>query len=437
VSGAAIVTFALLVTTAVHGLQVRDPAQSSPHSRVVLSSNPDQIWNRTYSCLLVRHDESGNEYGLDTLDPLLWPATRYLLTGDSYRRAVACLDEFLRSHAERLIRDPLRHAILQHAFWAVFDWLAAGQDLPHQRGKLETRLAEGIRRLALTPEQIEALPDNYGAAAAAGLFAAAYDPDKPQQPFLPPDLFRSDGPWVCLTRYSAEPTAIVHFTGRSRFLVFLRLPGGRNATRAYIEKLRSSSQPPLVGNGSMPLLNLALPQFPVGTAVALVRQMIVIDNTGMPVPTGLTESVQFRVYHAVTPGTQYMNYINGPSSHDQDFSEFRMSRGQLFANHAGGLVAVGVSEREFATFMTHGMDPFESTKFREPESVILESCRACHSDSGIHSVQSRTQWLKQRADISEQGSGDPIAWESGVTIARKERQADFKRLRTLWQRTER
>jgi hypothetical protein len=62
------------------------------------------------------------------------------------------------------------------------------------------------------------------------------------------------------------------------------------------------------------MLNLALPQFPVGTQVALVRQAIVIDDRGELEPTAQTESVQLRVYHAITPGTQAMNFINGPSS---------------------------------------------------------------------------------------------------------------------------
>jgi hypothetical protein len=86
-------------------------------------------------------------------------------------------------------------------------------------------LADAIRRLAITSEQVRALPDTYVAALAAQQFAPAYDPLNSRQPFLPPELFRSDGPWVCLSAYSDEPTAMVHFSGRSRFLVFMRLLG--------------------------------------------------------------------------------------------------------------------------------------------------------------------------------------------------------------------
>src|ERR1700747_1767283 len=80
--------------------------------------------NRLRDCLLVRRAANGAEVGADVPDPYLWWQTRYLLTGDSHRRALRCLDEFLDTHAESQIRDPLERATLQHDLWAVFDWAA-------------------------------------------------------------------------------------------------------------------------------------------------------------------------------------------------------------------------------------------------------------------------------------------------------------------------
>jgi len=407
----------------------------------IFDSDPNHIWNRTYGCLFVRQAADGTSYGADALDPLLWYETRHLLTGESHRRALACLDEFLRSHAERKVQDPLKRAIFQRDLWAVFDWAAAISDeLPQERRELESRLAQATRRLALTPEQVRALPDTYAAAVAAQQFAAGYDPHNPRQPFLPPDLFRSDGPWVCLSAHLDEPTAIAHFSGRSRFLVFLRLPEGRDATLAYVHKLRSSSMTPMVRDAKgMELLNLALPQFPAGTEVALVRQAILLDTEGKLLPTALTESVQLRVYHAVTHGSAYIHYINGPSSHDQDFFEFRMSRPELFAGRNGGLVAVYPGDLEFATFATHGMDELDPKQRLAGQTDILLRCVGCHSDSGIHSVQSRLQWMKPPQGAAGQMSLDAldhsIQWESGITIAHKQHEADFSLLQSLW-RTE-
>jgi uncharacterized membrane protein len=104
-----------------------------------------------------------------------------------------------------------------------------------------------------------------------------------------------------------------------------------------------------------------------------------------------------------------------------------MSRPELFAGHHGSLAAVHPGETEYPTFMTHGTDPFESTKFGNGQSVILERCRACHSDSGIHSVDSRVQWMKADGE----SHADPIAWETDVTMARKQQQPEFKRLLRL------
>jgi hypothetical protein len=280
------------------------------------------------------------------------------------------------------------------------------------------------------------LPDTYAEAVGQRQFAETYDSRNPSRPFLPPDLFRSDSPWVCISAFAEQPTAITHFSGRSRFLVFMRLPGGRDATLTYIQKLRAYPERPLIGDRSgLFLLNLSVPQFPAGTAIALVRQAILIDNEGRLIPTALTESVQLRVYRKITPGTPYMNYIDGPSSHDQDFFEFRMSRNALFSQANGGLLAVSSGDSEYPTFSTQGIDPFESG-YGDREDIILERCRNCHGDSGIQSVQSRTQWMRRvsekRQNANAQPQSEPIAWETNVTIRRKQQTGDFLLLHRLW-----
>lgn len=124
--------------------------------------------------MFIRQTAEGRQYGADTVDPLLWWQTHDLLSGESHRRALQCLDEFLRTHAERLVAAPLKHAILQHDLWAVFDW-AAGEDFPQQRRDLEVRLAAAIYRLAISLQQADGLPDTYAAAIASRQFANAYD----------------------------------------------------------------------------------------------------------------------------------------------------------------------------------------------------------------------------------------------------------------------
>lgn len=103
-----------------------------------------------------------------------------------------------------------------------------------ERQELQTRLAEVMRRLALTPEEIHSLPNNYERAVASGQFAKEYDPRHPDLPFLPPDLFDLlGGPWVALYAQgpSSEPVAARHVStfSRSSFVIFVRLPGGRKS----------------------------------------------------------------------------------------------------------------------------------------------------------------------------------------------------------------
>lgn len=175
-----------------------------------------------------------------------------------------------------------------------------------------------------------------------------------------------------------------------------------------------------------------MPQFPKGTQVALLRQAFLINTKGKIVPTTMTESLQLRVHHTITPSPNYIHYTNGPSSHDQDFFQLRMRRSELFAHRGGGLTAVHPGEKEYATFSTHGTDAFESADPFNKEGVVLESCRVCHSDSGIHSVQNRTQWIRGQQGDGQNGSADPIAWETKVTIVRKQQQPEFKLLKRLW-----
>ncbi len=418
----------------------RDRA-AMPAAPTLYDHDPNHIWNRVHDSLLVRRSANGDQNGSDTVDPLLWANTKFLREPRSRRLAVKSLDDFLKVHAEQLIEEPIKRAVFQHDLWAVFDWAASGDSDSANNQLLLKRLAQVMRRVALTPQQVSALPDTYSAALASHEFPPEYDSTNPQRPFLPPDLLRPNGPWICLSGYSAEPTALVHFSGRSRFLVFLRLPGGRQATLEYLRRLFDSQEPLFLEDAvaNSKLLNLRLPQFPAGTEVALLRQMMVIDGDGNLLPTALTESLQIRVYHSVTSGSPYMNYQNGPSSHDQDFFEFRFTRPLFFAQRAGGLRAVQAGEREFPVLLSFGIDPFEASRkhawARQPDE-ILHSCRVCHADSGIQSVQSRERWLgpppRNRAPETEPSLSRAVNWETGKTIERKQQQNNFKILLRYW-----
>ena len=411
--------------------------------------DPAHAWNRLHRSLYLRVARDGREYGRDELDPLLWQSTKHLLGGASNREAVERLDEFLDARAERLVGDPLKRAMLQRDLWAVFDWTARGshEPTPALRG-LQSRLARVMRRLALSPEQTGALADNYAAAVASGKFAADFDAARPEAPFLPPELLKPGGAWVQLgVEGAADATAPSHVfdtDGRSVFRVLISLPGGRGATLAYLKSV-SEFRKPWVRNpraGGDPLPNPKLPQFPAGTRLALVRQMLVVGERGEPTTTAVTEGVQVRV-HRATPAEipEAFGLRRDEARAALAVFEFRLSRELLFAGEAGGLRAVARGETEFPLFQSHGLDLFES-EGGSPGTPgqhlrpVLGSCTQCHFRPGIHSVLSRVPDVARlrvrdvRRDLAP--APDP-AREAELTRVWKMTRESWRLLRELWE----
>ena len=454
----------IVVPMALREMAVSAAASQSAEKAVSLyDPNPAHIWNRLYDALLIREDSAGVKYGEESLDPLLWLNSEHLLAQPSHQRALRVLDEFLQMHAENQIHDPVKRAILQRDLWAVFDWsvlqesLSQGPTYDEEKRKLQTRLAEVLRRLALTPEEIASLPANYGQAVASGAFAREYDPAHRERAFLPPDLFDPRGPWVSINgnSYFGQPVAIEHlttFSGRSRFLVFVRLPAGHKATLEYFRTLWSFPQPWVQSEPrGQTDVNPDLPSFPAGTQVVLLRQMTLFDNRGNLVDAALTESVQMRVYREITgsgpnkgPDTTSLPALAERSG--QTFYEIKLSRPLLFANRAGGLRATKPDEIEFSTLRQEGDDIFEwwvMNRSRPGSSEpALQQCAICHSGRGINSLNSRARLLKPNGAQSEPNEphsdglqeATPLWWTSdnNETIDWKRDRYDWGLLNGYW-----
>ncbi len=443
----------------------------------VYHADPQHLWNRLHEALFIRVGPDGRAYGQDRLEPLLWTHSKHLLDERSHQRAIALLDEFLENHGKNLIEDPLKRAVLQRDLWLVFNWLEGDHsdfaepplDVEAARAAIERLrrpLAAVIGRLALNPQQIRDLPDNYAAAIASGQFARRFSPEQPDKPYLPPDLFAADGPWVCVGR-SDGLTAPQHlreekpFTN-SVFLVFLRLPGGRAATVDFLKQLRSFDQPLLVRDPddsdrlSYPFVpNPKLPQFPKGTETALIRRALLIDSLHRVAATPVTESVQLHVLYGEVPDLtkQVRDDANRFSPEGmrrlgswQSFHEVRLSRSQLFAGQAGGLRGIGSDERDFKTgFNAHSWDELERplradqsfTKRSQP-FTIRETCFFCHSLPGVYSFNSfqsgfRSNMARNDGDrvrpfpLSEM----PVSQVAGAAVKWKEGRSNWISLRKL------
>lgn len=358
--------------------------------------HPDSqhISNRLYRHIHVRTASDGNEYGFQNLDPLLWRETKYLLTGASAAEALQLLDQFLEAHAEQQIWDPARRAILQRALWAVFDWAAPQPAYNYKAERLElmTRLAQVIRRLALNPGEIDALPDTYERAIRAEEFPSEYEPAQPNRPFLPPDFLDSNGSWVCIGASDGELAAPAHnreFSGRSAFLIFMRLPEGRQATLDYLKRLADLRIPLMivaqVDGQAFFDWNPEVPHFPVGTELALVRKMVLPDHQGNLVLTPITESIQIRHYREIPPG---VSRDHAESRRSQGVTEIRLDRARLFEGRGSGLRGVAAQDKEFTVFMSHGIDPFERGRIMFQPWPTFETCTGCHIGPGVQSMMS-------------------------------------------------
>jgi len=408
----------------------------------IYDRDPHHIWNRLYAALYVRTTKDGQVYGNDELDPFLWPDSKYLLTELRYQQVLALLDEFQATNCAKLIRDPLKKAMFQRDLWAIFDWLA-DYDPEHQKEKrhrreLGKRLGRIIGQVALSAEEIRGLPDNYAVAVGSKTFPPKHDPSDPKKPFLPPELLATDGPWVLLGVRGgllAAPFHVQFFGGRSAFFVLMKLPQGRKATLDYLQKLRSFPNPLMPrpadrgGPGPpLPILNPDLPQFPVGTQVALVREMMLIDNQGTITPTRLIEAIQFRVFRDI-PGKENVPLERFDFLYSrQDFYEFQLRRKDLFSERAGGLHPVGSQEEESAYHLFLGSlqvtsDPLESAGSERSSgmAVILKSCTHCHGGPhvsggpGIHSLRSYRRDFSQPPDLVDVSR----QWEEEAAVRSK------------------
>src|SRR4051812_48906783 len=70
------------------------PAAADPRITVPYAPDPEHVWNRLHRTLFVRSAPDGTNRRHDT-DPLLYTGGTFLLEGESHRRAIAALDQFL------------------------------------------------------------------------------------------------------------------------------------------------------------------------------------------------------------------------------------------------------------------------------------------------------------------------------------------------------
>ena len=379
--------------------------------RSIFHSDESHLWNRLHSLFFVREDKKGNEFGGDLVDPYLWPSTtNFLLNGATHSKAIALLDEFIIGKGHLLISDPLKRAVLQHDLWSIFDWtanydkalpfggtsnsLSNSKELNKSRKSLRSRLSRAIDLLALNEAEALTLIDNYSMAVNSKPYLKILNGKGTEEPFLPSGLLTDKGDWVCVRGALQGPSAPVHmryYGGRSPFLVFLKIPGGRSETFKYLNILNQTTSAKVFRDTDI----AELPQFPKGTSVALVRKMSVITKSGDILVSPLVQTVQMRIYNQVGENIKDHNS-------SQTVYKFALNRKDLFASINGGLRPVQKNSMEGLSLI-YSSDYFENEKLK-PNSTVMKSCIDCHSCGGgtIHSIFTYKQddWVPEASGMS-------------------------------------
>jgi len=372
----------------------------SPLAVTLYDPDPQHLWNRLYSVLFVRANDKGKTLGLEETNPPLWQNSRYLFTPSRFKLAQATLSEFVSQKGASLIRDPLKRAFLQNDLWRLFDQLY-GKDSLAKANHLQTDfpalrvdLVRAIRSLALSAQEIQKLPDNLAQAAASGNFPRAFDPSRPEQAYLPPDLEKPNSNWVRIESAADFFPGQLHVEtvdGHNSYSIFLNLPNGVFATQESINSLQSIAQlwvvdpnPTTAATRGM-VQNMPsprLPKFPNGTQAAIVKRLMVIDDQGRLAGTPVTLSVQYRVHREPVGQSRVGRRLDD----NQSYLEIYVQRPGLFAADAGGLVARGADERTYDDVFS-SVDPFDSQYTPPPPRPLLQSCIACHSYPNVMSLR--------------------------------------------------
>jgi len=407
----------------------------TPIADDVYDSNPNHLWNRLNKTLFERTAPDGKHYGLDQLDILYWARTTNLLAGVSHQQALGVLDEFINTHGEKLIQDPLKIALLQRDLWTLFDWSVrmGNDDFAASRKELQKRLAIAIQRLELTTNKIASLSDNYVLA------------EKDNLTDLPSGLFNTNGDWINIAIPNALGLVPAHglsFGGRSVFIVLFHDAGGRKAGLDYLKEIHAI-EPMYVSSGDTndPIRLNHFPQFPTNSQWALVRRMRVIDTDGKIRTTHVVESIQLRTYLGFgAPEYVEVTNVDGTVGSQtippQRFNEFQMTR------PSAKMISLGQRKRSFIKIpFSNGLDPFEfsglgnergSNVMSDPP-IALQSCFQCHSQSEIYSVNSFTRVFSvgTSPETTDMVESDGSRDEEGF-FSSKEMRADWGLLQGLW-----
>jgi len=321
----------------------RGPFDDQPFA--ALQSPTIRVSTRTFD----RHEDG------DRAVEAFYPA---FMTGDGVRgvledpRYAELSDALTAALTDRAPRSSLARALVQMDLWSAFDRLGSVERVRGPRSSAHITRAAALRlliarligRIALTPAQIAALPDNYEAVRRT----------------LPlPDAFHRAAGWI---EVAWAP-----------FHMHEEAADQRRVTRVFMRPARKPAD-------LSSFLKAATREFPPNRfdAVALVTRAMLLDRSGRVVASPLATDIQVRTFARDGGGTVVSASV----------VQHELSRRGLLSSSAGGFVTFG--DRADAYLPAAGNDyDFASPVFGSSGppvavvSTLRERCNGCHGAAGI------------------------------------------------------
>lgn len=413
---------------------------SLPASGLAKEANPSkELIELSYS--MMERQVTGGKPMHGGLEPLLWSSSRYLLEGPTLTRFVRALDSFNDLSAEKLQAiPPLHRALVQRQLWMIFDWGHSqhrGPTKPVDQ-QLQSKVVTAMEKAALSKQQIADLPNPYQTTIEAKRFPTHNNAPKPFVPYLPDDLFSETGPWIALDptpEGATSPEIHGHDQDwRTSFTILVALPGGREKTKGYLQKLQQFNPPFDPGRGGG-RIHPDTPPFPQGTRWALVRRALFISKDREIVSSPLIESVQLRTFHSILPrdDPKFPKAIYW--THGVVLAQLDLDAAQALREEIPLLHALPETTNKPQPFPSRGHDdPFPDLKKASFVRKGLNDCASCHGQPGIHSIASRNLLFRPRVKKTPVFHIGVPAHSHQFAIKNKKTVPSWKELEKRWRK---
>ncbi len=411
--------------------------------QAVYADNPNDSWNRIFHCLFTRTIQTRLSNDFTSAAPFnpveamglphLAASTRLFQRIESGDRAIdplypsyvsmggasgafQVLDEPRFSQLEGALTDALRQqskrsavsrALMQSDIWAAYESVARNFSIKDEEGRqrqqrknhLMPLLLRFLKKLALTSQEIDALPDNYAAAAKKHRL---------------PDLFAKNSEWLEI-QWVPERQHDMSSAYRRAARVFVKPSSPPQDVSLFLKALRPER----------------LNENKLLEAVALVTQNLLINSDGKVVPTRLTYEMQMRRFAKGQAGA-----VVQEATGKAQIAAFELSRRLLLTKpKEGGLSASDDHEPAYLpmagndyTFATvHG----DANHGGAPILVPLRSrCASCHGAEMQVVMTLSIHGIEAPRPIRHLNSRDNE--HSRYVAARKMEREDFKALQQQW-----